>query len=228
MESTPFSIAIDGFAGCGKSTTARRVASHLGFLFIDTGAMYRAFALFIQRNNIAETDEASIEQATHTVIIDFANNPETGLEEVRLNDERVEAFIRTDAVSLLASRISQLGFVRRWLVRQQQAIAAGRSVVMEGRDIGTVVLPTAQLKVFMTARPEVRAERRLKELLPTHPDLTLAGVMRDMLQRDEQDTTRAESPLRQADDARVLDTSDISPEAQVAQVCQWAREGMSA
>lgn len=213
-------IAVDGFSSCGKSTIAKGLAKELGYTYIDSGAMYRAIALFAYRNGwMTDTDinEAELQQHISEIEISFKANDQ-GQQETYLNGENVEKEIRSLEIGNMASRVSTLGFVRRELVRQQQAMGKRKGVVMDGRDIGTVVFPDAELKIFLTASPEVRAQRRFDELqakgIPASYEETLANVR----ERDERDTTRAESPLRKAEDAIELDNSHITIDEQL----QWA------
>lgn len=213
-------IAVDGFSSCGKSTIAKGLAKKLGYTYIDSGAMYRAIGLFAQRNGWITNDdinEKELQKHISEIEISFETNSE-GQQETYLNGENVEKEIRSLEIGNAASRVSTLGFVRRELVRQQQAMGERKGVVMDGRDIGTVVFPDAELKIFLTASPEVRAQRRFDELqakgIPASYEDTLANVR----ERDKRDTTRAESPLRRADDAIELDNSHITIDEQL----QWA------
>ena len=213
-------IAVDGFSSCGKSTIAKGLAKELGYTYIDSGAMYRAIALFAYRNGwMTDMDikEAELQQHIPEIEISFKANDQ-GQQETYLNGENVEKEIRSLEIGNMASRVSTLGFVRKELVRQQQAMGKRKGVVMDGRDIGTVVFPNAELKIFLTASTEVRAKRRFNELqtkdIPASYEDTLANVR----ERDERDTTRAESPLRKAKDAIELDNSHITIEEQL----QWA------
>ena len=204
-------VAIDGYSSCGKSTIAKDLAKHAGYTYVDTGAMYRAIGLYTLRNNL--TDEAAIIAALPQIKVGFILTD--GAQHVTLNGEDVEAFIRTLEVGNCASRISQIKEVRAYLVEQQQAMGVEKGIVMDGRDIGTVVFPKAELKLFLTASPEVRAQRRFDELVSKgeHPDF--AAVLADVNDRDYRDTHRAESPLRQAEDAIVVDNSFMTPDEQM-------------
>lgn len=201
----PLQIAIDGPAGAGKSTIAKMIADQLGLLYLDTGAMYRACALYLKRNG-ALGDEKKIAELLGEMKLEF---DESG-KHISLNGEDVSAEIRTPEITALTSQVSSLAAVRERLVSQQQEIAAARAVIMDGRDIGTVVLPEAQVKIFLTASPEARAERRLADLAQKGIKSDLQTVLADIIKRDEQDTTREHSPLKCAPDAQVIDTSAMS------------------
>ncbi len=198
-------IAIDGPAGAGKSTLARRLASRLGFVYIDTGAMYRAVALWARRAGLNGADDAALERLARDADIVLTEDSR-----VILNGEDVTREIRDPEISQSASKVSAVGGVRRALVEKQQRMGGRTSLVMEGRDIGTVVFPEAGVKIFLDASPEVRAERRLKELREKGVDADPADVAREMRERDERDRTRADSPLRQAPDAVYVDTSAMT------------------
>ena len=211
-------VAIDGFSSCGKSTMAKELAATVGYTYIDTGAMYRAVSLYALRNGLMDEtsiDEARLEQQIKSIRVDFRPNGKGG-SDIYLNDENVESEIRTLEVANGASRVSTLKFVREHLVAMQQKMGAAKGVVMDGRDIGTVVFPNAELKIFLTATPEVRAERRYKELLQKGITISFDDVLANVKERDERDTHRKESPLRKADDAILLDNSFLSLEEQRA------------
>lgn len=205
-------VAIDGYSSCGKSTIAKSLAKHAGYTYVDTGAMYRATALYAQRAGLAEQLEQII-PLLDQIEIGFTQTPNG--QHVTLNGEDVEAYIRTLEVGNLASQISTIKEVRAFLVAQQQAMGNAKGIVMDGRDIGTVVFPNAELKLFLTASPEVRAERRFKELEAKGENPVFEDVLRDTNDRDYRDTHRAESPLRQADDAVVVDNSHMTREEQM-------------
>ena len=205
-------VAIDGYSSCGKSTIAKSLAKHAGYTYVDTGAMYRATALYAQRAGLAEQLEQII-PLLNQIEIGFIQTPNG--QHVTLNGEDVEAYIRTLEVGNLASQISTIKEVRAFLVAQQQAMGNAKGIVMDGRDIGTVVFPNAELKLFLTASPEVRAERRFKELEAKGENPVFEDVLRDTNDRDYRDTHRAESPLRQADDAVVVDNSHMTREEQM-------------
>ncbi|MCR4781921.1 MAG: (d)CMP kinase [Lachnospiraceae bacterium] len=201
-------IAIDGPAGAGKSTIARRAARELGFLYVDTGAMYRAVALYMINNNIDFSDEEKVSLAVKNVNIDLCY--ENDEQQILLNGKNVNSLIRTPEVSATASKTSSYKAVRERLLDLQKDIAAKNSVLMDGRDIGTVVLPNAELKIFLTASSKVRGERRYKELIERGEKADLSSIIKDIEKRDEQDRNRAIAPLKQADDAVLVDTSDMS------------------
>ena len=212
-------IAIDGFSSCGKSTFAKAIAARLGYIFIDTGAMYRAVTLHALREG-AITDGKVSEQMVLSLLphinITFRFNAERGASDVYVNGENVEQQIRSIEVSNAVSSISSIGAVREKLVAMQQQMGRERGVVMDGRDIGTVVFPDAELKIFMTADASVRAERRYAELTAKGDNVTLEEILENVISRDKADMERAISPLRQADDAVVLDNSHMSVEEQMA------------
>ena len=211
-------VAIDGYSSCGKSTMAKELAKNVGYVYVDTGAMYRAVSLFGLRNGIITDDtidETRLQQAMHNIQIGFKTNA-AGKQETYLNGENVESLIRTLEVANGASRVSAIGFVRRELVRQQQRIGIDKGIVMDGRDIGTVVFPDAELKVFVTASPEVRAQRRYDELQAKGQPEAYDAVLANVKERDYRDTHRAESPLRQADDAVLIDNSHMTKAEQNA------------
>ena len=211
-------VAIDGYSSCGKSTMAKELAKNVGYVYVDTGAMYRAVSLFGLRNGIITDDtidETRLQQAMHNIQIGFKTNA-AGKQETYLNDENVESLIRTLEVANGASRVSAIGFVRRELVRQQQRMGIDKGIVMDGRDIGTVVFPDAELKVFVTASPEVRAQRRYDELQAKGQPEAYDAVLANVKERDYRDTHRAESPLRQADDAVLIDNSHMTKAEQSA------------
>ena len=204
-----FKVAIDGPSGAGKSTIAKAVAKKLGFIYIDTGAMYRACALACLNNgiNIKENPKSSIEIVNNISIdIDYID----GVQKIFLNGVDVSEKIRTPEVSMGASDVSAITEVRQKLVALQRELSGTKNVIMDGRDIGTHVLPDAEAKIFLTASPEVRANRRYKELIEKGMDVELSSVLADIKQRDHQDSTREASPLKQADDAVLLDTSELS------------------
>lgn len=212
-------IAIDGFSSCGKSTFAKAIAARLGYIFIDTGAMYRAVTLYaLEQGAIVEgkVDEAAVVALLSEVNITFRFNAERGASDVYVNGELAEGKIRTIEVSNCVSSVSSIREVREKLVAMQQQMGRERGVVMDGRDIGTVVFPDAELKIFMTAEPKVRAERRYAELTAKGDKVTMEEILENVISRDKADMERAISPLRQAEDAVVLDNSYMSVEEQMA------------
>ena len=210
-------VAIDGYSSCGKSTIAKALAKHAGYTYVDTGAMYRATALYAQRQGL-DNDLLQVVPLLNNIQISFIQTANG--QHVTLNGEDVEAFIRTLEIGNLASQISTIKEVRAFLVAQQQAMGDAKGIVMDGRDIGTVVFPNAELKLFLTASPEVRAERRFKELQAKGENPVFDEVLRDTNDRDYRDTHRAESPLRQADDAVVVDNSHMTREEQMNHIIE--------
>lgn len=215
MLHNPIIVAIDGYSSCGKSTIAKALATYAGYTYVDTGAMYRATALYAQRQGLAEHLE-QIVPLLQDIQIGFTQTPSG--QHVTLNGEDVEAYIRTLEIGNLASQISTIKEVRAFLVAQQKAMGEKKGIVMDGRDIGTVVFPKAELKLFLTASPEVRAERRFKELQSKGENPVFEDVLRDTNDRDYRDTHRAESPLRQANDAVVVDNSHMTREEQMEHI----------
>lgn len=217
-------IAIDGFSSCGKSTLAKAMAKALEYVFVDTGAMYRAIALYFLRNNIAFNDNASIEAALHAIELRFKYNSVSQKSDMYLNGENVEQEIREMQVSQKVSEVASIAAVRDFAVAQQQAMGIDKGIVMDGRDIGTVVFPNAELKLFVTADPAIRLERRYQELLQTNPTISKEEVAANLQQRDLMDSTRTHSPLKQAEDALVLDNTNLNREQQFDLAMQWAME----
>ena len=215
MPHSPIIVAIDGYSSCGKSTIAKALAKHAGYTYVDTGAMYRATALYAQRAGLA-SDLLQIIPLLKNIQISFIQTPDG--QHVTLNGEDVESHIRTLEVGELASQISTIKEVRAFLVAQQQAMGEKKGIVMDGRDIGTVVFPQAELKLFLTASPEVRAKRRFLELQAKGENPNLEEVLRATNERDYRDTHRAESPLRQAEDAIVVDNSEMTREEQMEHI----------
>ena len=212
-------IAIDGYSSCGKSTFAKAIAARLGYIFIDTGAMYRAVTLYALEHGAIHSgivDEDAVVRLLKEIQITFRFNPERGASDIYVNGDRVEGKIRTIEVSNCVSAVSAIAEVRKMLVRMQQEMGRRKGVVMDGRDIGTVVFPDAELKIFMTAEPKVRAERRYAELTAKGDKVTMEEILENVISRDKADMERAISPLRQAEDAVVLDNSYMSVEEQMA------------
>ena len=208
-------MAVDGYSSCGKSTIAKALAKYAGYTYVDTGAMYRAIALYVERLRVSGDglQEEDIIALLPQIHIGFTQV--NGAQHVTLNGEDVEGQIRTLEVGNGASRISAIKEVRAFLVAQQQAMGEAKGIVMDGRDIGTVVFPHAELKLFLTASPEVRAQRRFDELVEKGEKPDYAAVLADVNDRDYRDTHRAESPLRQAEDAIVVDNSEMTREQQM-------------
>ncbi len=220
-----FQIAIDGPAGAGKSTVAKGIAKKLGFIYVDTGAMYRALGLFFLRRQISADDENTINENIDQADVQLLL--EDGIQHVLLNGEDVSTAIRTEKAGMTASKISTYLKVREKLVAAQQKIAGEQNVVMDGRDIGTVVLPGAQLKIFLTASVEERARRRYAELEPKGVKADIREIEEDIKKRDYQDTHREHSPLRQAEDAVLVDTTEIDADGVIEKIVQLAEERMT-
>ena len=214
-------VAIDGHSSCGKSTMAKSLAAQVGYIYVDTGAMYRAVTLFAMREGLfdaqGQPDAARLEALVPQIEVSFRLDPDTHLPLVCLNGEVVEEEVRTLEVSSHVSAIAALPFVREALTRQQQRMGEEKGIVMDGRDIGTVVFPQAELKVFVTASAEVRAQRRYLELTAKGQTVAFEDILRNVQERDYIDSHREVAPLRQADDALVLDNSELTREAQM----QW-------
>lgn len=220
-------IAVDGFSSCGKSTFAKMVAARLGYIFIDTGAMYRAVTLWAIENGCVTNgilDEEKLVASLDRIHIDFRFNPDRGASDIYVDGEWVEGKIRTITVSNLVSAVSAIGEVRDRMVAMQQEMGREKGVVMDGRDIGTVVFPDAELKIFMTADPAVRAERRYAELTAKGEQVSREEIVENILLRDHLDQTRAISPLRKADDAIVLDNGQMT----LQQEMEWFDEQFAA
>jgi cytidylate kinase len=220
-------IAIDGYSACGKSTTARAVASKLGFIYVDSGAMYRAVTYYLMQNNIPLNDVDAISKSIIDVEIIFVRD-EVGNPITYLNDHSVEEEIRELKVSENVSVVAAVSAVRKAMVRIQYQLGESKNIVMDGRDIGTVVFPDAELKIFMTADPKIRAARRLKEWQANGVDATMEEVLTNVAERDHKDTTREDSPLKKAEDAIVIDNSFMTFDEQVAEIIALAEEKINA
>lgn len=223
MNNKKITIAIDGFSSCGKSTMAKDLAKEIGYIYVDTGAMYRSVTLYAMQHGMFgddnSIDTAALEKAMPQIKISFRLNAETGRPDTYLNGQIVEKDIRTMEVSSRVSPIAALPFVRKALVEQQQAMGKEKGIVMDGRDIGTVVFPDAELKVFVTASAEVRAQRRFNELKAKGMPADLQNILKNVQERDYIDSHREVSPLRKADDAVELDNSNMT----IAEQKQWLR-----
>ncbi|WP_337668245.1 (d)CMP kinase [Prevotella sp.] len=223
MNNKKITIAIDGFSSCGKSTMAKDLAKEIGYIYVDTGAMYRSVTLYALQHGMFGADNsidtAALEKAMPQIKISFKLNAETGRPDTYLNGQLVEKDIRTMEVSSRVSPIAALPFVRKALVEQQQAMGKEKGIVMDGRDIGTVVFPDAELKVFVTASAEVRAQRRFEELKAKGMPADLQDILKNVQERDYIDSHREVSPLRKADDAVELDNSNMT----IAEQKQWLR-----
>lgn len=213
MDRNNMIIAIDGYSSCGKSTVAKALAKHLNYVYIDSGAMYRAVTLYFIQNKIDHTQPDQVARALDDIHIEI--HTERGENKYLLNGVIVNEDIREMRVSQLVSEVSAIKAVRTAMVTQQKRMGANKNIVMDGRDIGTAVFPHAQVKIFMTADPQIRAERRYKELQNAGKAITIEEVITNLAYRDHQDTTREESPLTKANDAIVLDTSSMNQEEQL-------------
>ncbi len=220
-------IAVDGYSSCGKSTTAKRVAKKLGYTYIDTGAMYRSVTLYFHEHLITLTNDKEVEKALENIHIEFRRNANDGRNETYLNGLNVEDEIRKLYIANQVSEVSAVASVRHAMVAQQRRMGKKKGVVMDGRDIGTVVFPDAELKIFMTADPLIRANRRQIELSERGDLVDLEDIIENIRKRDLIDTTRKESPLRKADDAIEVDTSFMTLDEQVDVVCLLADEALS-
>lgn len=217
-------ITIDGWSSCGKSTLAMQLASQLNYVYIDSGAMYRGITLYFLRNHVDWTKAKQVDQALKNIMLDFNYNDLSGQTEIYLNGENVEWLIRDLIIAEKVSDVAAIKEVRKFAVAQQQKMGKQKGIVMDGRDIGTVVFPKAELKIFMTADNAVRVERRYKELFAKNPNITLEEVKSNLEMRDYIDSHREYSPLKQAKDAIVLDNSNLSVEEQLAIALEWAKD----
>lgn len=216
-------IAIDGHSSCGKGTLAKNIAKELGYLFIDSGAMYRAVTLYLLNEGITLTELEEDPAVLGNIKIEFVYNSEKKIYETHLNQVNVEYEIRNMRVSRFVSPVSTIKVVRDFLVKKQQEMGQNKGVVMDGRDIGTVVFPDAELKIFMTASPEVRAKRRYEELSKKGIHINYQEVLHNIRERDQMDSTRKESPLRKAEDAITLDNTSMTKQEQAKISLQWAK-----
>ena len=220
-------IAIDGFSSTGKSTLAKQIAKHLGYVFVDSGAMYRAITLFALQNNFIGNDfldKHSLINQLENIKLTFKYNENLGFSEIYLNDNNVEKEIRTLEVSNFVSRIAEISEVRSALVNQQQLMGKNKAIVMDGRDIGTIVFPDAELKIFMNASLEIKAKRRFDELTQKGENVTFEAVLENVKERDYIDTHREDSPLTKAEDAIEIDNSDLDREQQFEQVLELVNQ----
>lgn len=219
-------ITIDGWSSCGKSTLAKQLSKKLGYLYVDSGAMYRAITLFFLRNQTDWTKKKEVKSALKNVELEFVLNEKTGLGEMYLNGENVEYLIRELVVAEKVSDVAAIKEVREFAVAQQQKMGVKKGIVMDGRDIGTVVFPKAELKIFMTADNAVRVERRFKEMYAKNPNITVEEVKNNLEMRDYIDSHREVSPLRKAKDALVLDNTYLTRDQQFEKAIEWALEKM--
>jgi cytidylate kinase len=220
-------IAVDGYSSCGKSTMAKDLAKTVGYNYIDSGAMYRAVTLYCMENGLFEgdlPDLENLEKQLDNIHISFRFNEETKHSDTYLNGKNVEKEIRRMDVSDKVSPVAAIGFVRKMLVKQQHALGKDKGIVMDGRDVGTVIFPDAELKIFVTARPEVRAQRRLDELTTKGEKADFEEVLANLQKRDHIDSTRKDGPLRQAEDAVVIDNSEMTIEEQNAYLLELYQE----
>ncbi|WP_460516921.1 (d)CMP kinase [Cyclobacterium sediminis] len=220
-------VAIDGYSGCGKSTTAKAVAKILQYTYLDSGAMYRAVTLYFLRNNTDLSNTEEVNKALQAIKITFQFNEAKGVQEIFMNEENVESEIRGMEVSTYVSQVSKLSNVRFAMVNIQRRMGSKKGIVMDGRDIGTVVFPEAELKVFMTADTTIRAERRQKELLEKGEKISLDIVKQNLESRDKIDSGRSVSPLKKAIDAVEIDTSYLEFKEQVSRIIELAKERMN-
>jgi CMP/dCMP kinase len=209
-------ITIDGYSSCGKSTLAKQLASKLNYVYVDSGAMYRAVTLYFLRNHIDYTKPEQVLEALENIQLEFFFNEDAGISEIHLNGENVEYLIRELLVAEKVSEVAALGPVREYAVAAQQQMGEKKGIVMDGRDIGTTVFPQAELKFFMTADNAVRAERRFKEMIVKNPNTTIEEVMHNLEMRDYIDSNREISPLRKAEDAIIIDNTNLTPKEQLS------------
>ena len=216
-------IAIDGWSSCGKSTLAKELAKELGYVYVDSGAMYRAITLYFLRNHIDWTDKAEVKKALKEITLEFVFNEKSQQSEMHLNDENVEYVIRDLVVAEKVSDVAAIKEVRKFAVDQQQLMGKKKGIIMDGRDIGTVVFPKAELKIFLTADNAVRVERRFKELYDKNPNVTIEEVKANLEMRDYIDSNREESPLRKAEDAVLIDNTNLTARETVHKALQLAK-----
>jgi len=217
-------ITIDGWSSCGKSTLAKQLAKKLGYVYVDSGAMYRAITLFFLRNHIDWTEKKEVQAALKEIHLDFRFNDQAEATEIYLNDENVEYVIRDLIIAEKVSDIAAIKEVRAFAVAQQQKMGAKKGIVMDGRDIGTVVFPKAELKIFMTADNAVRVERRFREMYEKNPNVSIEEVKNNLEMRDYIDSHREVSPLKKADDAIVLDNTNLTEDEQLQKALSWSKE----
>jgi len=216
-------ITIDGWSSCGKSTLAKQLAKELGYIYVDSGAMYRAITLYFLRNNIDLDHKKEIKEALQSINLEFIFNPKSNNSEIFLNGENVEYLIRDLIIAEKVSDVAAVKEVREFAVAQQQKMGAKKGIVMDGRDIGTVVFPKAELKIFMTADNAIRVERRFKELYEKNPNISIEEVKNNLELRDYIDSHREVSPLRMAKDAVELDNTNLTPSQQFHKALEWAK-----
>jgi len=224
MSAPKIIIAIDGFSSCGKSTLAKELATKLGYHYIDSGAMYRAITLYFLRNEVNYKEHSEVIDALANIHLSFEYNEATGRSEIHLNDENVERYIRDLIVAEKVSEVAAIKEVRSFAVAQQKKMGKKKGIVMDGRDIGTVVFPHAELKIFMNAEPAIRVKRRFEELCQAGQAVSIEDIKHNLALRDYIDSNRDESPLRQAEDAIVLDNSNMNRQEQLDLVLSWVQE----
>jgi len=221
-------IAIDGWSSCGKSTLAKELAKELGYLYVDSGAMYRAITLYFLRNHIDWTDKSEVKKALKEISLEFIFNEKSQQSEMHLNEENVEYVIRDLVVAEKVSDVAAIKEVRKFAVEQQQMMGKKKGIIMDGRDIGTVVFPKAELKIFLTADNAVRVERRFKELFEKNPNVTIEEIKANLEIRDYIDSNREESPLRKADDAILVDNTNMTAKETIQKVAKLAKQAITA
>jgi cytidylate kinase len=224
MKKKKIIITIDGWSACGKSTLAKQLAKELGYIYVDSGAIYRAITLYFLRNHVDWTDRKEVKKALTEISVSFSYNQKTEVSEIYLNDENVEYVIRDLVVAEKVSEVAAIKEVREYAVAQQQEMGKKKGIVMDGRDIGTVVFPKAELKIFMTADNAVRVERRFKELYEKNPNITIEEVKTNLELRDYIDSHREISPLKKAGDAILLDNTQLTEREQLQKALKWAGE----
>jgi CMP/dCMP kinase len=222
-KSKKITIAIDGWSSCGKSTLAKQLSKELGYIYIDSGAMYRAITLYFLRNHIDWTNEEEVDAALNDITLEFKPNNKTGDSEIYLNEENVEYVIRDLVVAEKVSEVAAIKAVRSFAVAQQQKMGAEKGIIMDGRDIGTTVFPNAELKIFMTADNAIRVERRFKELYEKNPNITIEEVKANLEMRDYIDSHREVSPLQKASDAVVIDNTDLTQTQLLQKALKYVR-----
>src|SRR3954464_9070475 len=221
-------ITLDGWSSCGKSTLAKQLARELGYIYIDSGAMYRAITLYFLRNHVDWTHPEIVHEAMQHIKLTFMSNHKSGQSEMHLNGENVEYVIRDLVVAEKVSDVAAIKEVREFAVTQQQKMGAKKGIVMDGRDIGTVVFPKAELKIFMTADNAVRVERRFKELYEKNPNITIEEIKSNLEMRDYIDSHREISPLKQAKDSMLLDNTTLTQKEQFQKAMDWIEKRLSA
>jgi len=221
-------IAIDGWSSCGKSTLAKELAKELGYLYVDSGAMYRAITLYFLRNHVDWTDKSEVKKALNEISLEFIYNEKSQQSEMHSNEENVEYVIRDLVVAEKVSDVAAIKEVRKFAVEQQQMMGKKKGIIMDGRDIGTVVFPKAELKIFLTADNAVRVERRFKELFEKNPNITIEEIKANLEMRDYIDSNREESPLRKADDAILVDNTNMTAKETIQKVAKLAKQAITA